>query len=82
MATGAEPPAVSKMLGLVREHIYGASLTGAGGGGFLCLVTKLPNARATIEKLLSEGMGEDGKDISFHLLEIDEEGLKKEYVNE
>ena len=43
----AEPPAVSRMLGAMHAKglLHGASLAGAGGGGFLLAVTKRPHAR-------------------------------------
>eukprot|EP01113_Clastostelium_recurvatum_P026316 TRINITY_DN3158_c0_g1_i5.p1 TRINITY_DN3158_c0_g1~~TRINITY_DN3158_c0_g1_i5.p1 ORF type:complete len:896 (+),score=116.44 TRINITY_DN3158_c0_g1_i5:2-2689(+) len=80
MASGAEPPSVTRMLSLVSSHIWGASLTGAGGGGFMVLVTQHPNDHANIEKVLKEGLGEDASQMTFHKLAIDTVGLAKKYT--
>lgn len=52
MAPMAEPVSVTAMLAAIRPHIYGASLCGAGGGGFLVGVSKEPRAQALIERVL------------------------------
>ena len=67
----AGPPAVTSMIGRLHEKdlIHGAELTGAGGGGFLLVVTKKPRARASLEAAL-EGMG-----VEFYDLAVDGEGL-------
>jgi fucokinase len=48
----AEPPAVTAMIAALRPHIFGASLCGAGGGGFLVGISREPGARATVEAAL------------------------------
>ena len=40
MAPGCEPATVSRMLAALRPHIHGASMAGAGGGGFLYALMK------------------------------------------
>lgn len=52
MAPGCEPTAVSEMMTLLRPHVLGLSMAGAGGGGFLYVLTKQPHARAHVEQLL------------------------------
>ena len=42
----AEPEAVTRMLAKVRPLVFGATLAGAGGGGFMLLVTREPHAGA------------------------------------
>ena len=38
-----------QVLELIQDHIYGASLAGAGGGGFLVLFTKQPNMKDQLQ---------------------------------
>ena len=52
MAPMAEPPAVTLMLAALRPLIFGASLCGAGGGGFLVGVAREPDALARVEAAL------------------------------
>ncbi|KAF2071416.1 hypothetical protein CYY_007260 [Polysphondylium violaceum] len=40
MAIGAEPTRITEIFSLINDHVYGSSLTGAGGGGFLIAVCK------------------------------------------
>jgi hypothetical protein len=51
--SGAEPPHVKAMIKCLKPHIFGSSLAGAGGGGYLFAVTKKPddieNIRAVLE---------------------------------
>ena len=49
-----------------------ASLAGAGGGGFLLVVTRRPDARADLQACLGK-LCLPG--ITFHSVEVDEEGL-------
>lgn len=66
----AEPPAVTRMLSKLRPLCHGASLAGAGGGGFMLLVTKEPNARAAVECAL------DDEPCTVHAVALHEEGLQ------
>ena len=50
----AEPPAVARMLAALRPLVFGASLAGAGGGGFMLLVTKEPDAGEAVRHALRE----------------------------
>ena len=50
----AEPAAVTRMLAKLRPLIHGATLCGAGGGGFMALITKEPNVDAAIAAALRE----------------------------
>ena len=67
----AEPPGVTAMLAALygRGLIYGGALTGAGGGGFLIVVTKRPNARAELAAALA------GTAAEFYDVAVDGEGL-------
>ena len=40
MAPGCEPASVTRMLAALRPLVYGASMAGAGGGGFLYVLMK------------------------------------------
>ncbi|XP_007938609.1 L-fucose kinase [Orycteropus afer afer] len=73
MAPGCEPLAVRRMMDVLAPHVHGQSLAGAGGGGFLYLLTKEPRQKAALEAVLAkvEGLG----NYSIHLVEVDTQGL-------
>lgn len=73
MAPGCEPLAVRRMMDVLAPHVHGQSLAGAGGGGFLCLLTKEPRQKEALEAVLAktEGLG----NYSVHLVEVDTQGL-------
>ncbi|KAG1683639.1 L-fucose kinase [Nymphon striatum] len=54
IAPGCEPAQVKKIMALLKDHVYGQSLAGAGGGGFLCAVSKKPNSAEFINNLLEK----------------------------
>ena len=67
----AEPARVTAMLDALyaRELIYGASLTGAGGGGFMLVVTRRPHAREELASALA------GSGAVLHDVAVDSDGL-------
>nr|XP_058902052.1 L-fucose kinase isoform X4 [Kogia breviceps] len=73
MAPGCEPLAVRRMMDVLAPHVHGQSLAGAGGGGFLYLLTKEPRQKEALEAVLAktEGLG----NYSIHLVEVDTQGL-------
>ncbi|XP_027948311.1 L-fucose kinase isoform X4 [Eumetopias jubatus] len=73
MAPGCEPLAVRRMMDVLAPHVHGQSLAGAGGGGFLYLLTKEPRQKEALEAVLAktEGLG----NYSVHLVEVDTQGL-------
>ncbi|XP_057390779.1 L-fucose kinase isoform X7 [Balaenoptera acutorostrata] len=73
MAPGCEPLAVRRMMAVLAPHVHGQSLAGAGGGGFLYLLTKEPRQKEALEAVLAktEGLG----NYSIHLVEVDTQGL-------
>uniref|UniRef100_A0A8C2V248 L-fucose kinase n=1 Tax=Chinchilla lanigera TaxID=34839 RepID=A0A8C2V248_CHILA len=73
MAPGCEPLAVRRMMDVLAPHVHGQSLAGAGGGGFLYLLTKEPQQKEVLEAVLAktEGLG----NYSVHLVEVDMQGL-------
>eukprot|EP00755_Sulcionema_specki_P010692 Sspe_Gene.7068::Locus_2383_Transcript_1_1_Confidence_1.000_Length_3074::g.7068::m.7068/K05305/FUK; fucokinase len=67
---GVEPAVVSQALEEWKGLYYGANLGGAGGGGFLVLLTKHPNAVEDIKATFHA----DGH-LTFFPVEIDREGI-------
>lgn len=60
MAPGCEPLAVRRMMDVLAPHVHGQSLAGAGGGGFLYLLTKEPRQKETLEAVLAKTEVPDG----------------------
>ena len=76
MAAGCEPPAVTKMMGVLAEDVWGQELTGAGGGGFLLAITKEADTQRKLEAKLREALtADDLREVTFHSVQIDLEGL-------
>ncbi|XP_067853740.1 L-fucose kinase [Heptranchias perlo] len=73
MAPGCEPSAVREMMAVLHPHVHGQSLAGAGGGGFLYLLTRKPRQKEAIETILraSEGLG----NFNVHEVEVDKTGI-------
>ncbi|NXS93723.1 FUK kinase, partial [Jacana jacana] len=78
MAPGCEPLAVGCMMDALRPHVYGQCLAGAGGGGFLYVLTKAPRQKETLHQILAktEGLG----NFSIHSIEVDTGGFSVEVV--
>lgn len=60
MAPGCEPLAVRRIMDVLAPHVYGQSLAGAGGGGFLYLLTKEPKQKKALEAVLAKTEVPDG----------------------
>ncbi|HQL63936.1 MAG TPA: L-fucokinase [bacterium] len=73
MAGGVEPMIVSHMAEILRPYVFGSSLAGAGGGGFMLLVTKKTNAAPEIRAILESKT--DIHALSFHDIKVDNRGL-------
>lgn len=73
MAPGCEPAAVRMMMNKLQPLILGQSLAGAGGGGFLFLLTRDPQQKEKVRELLSniQGIGS----FSVHSVELDMNGI-------
>ncbi|KAM4833721.1 L-fucose kinase [Thomomys bottae] len=73
MAPGSEPLAVRRMMDVLAPYVHGQSLAGAGGGGFLYVLTKEPRQKEAVEAVLAktEGLG----NYSVHRVEVDMQGL-------
>ncbi|XP_023259810.1 L-fucose kinase-like, partial [Seriola lalandi dorsalis] len=73
MAPGCEPASVRTMMEALRPLVLGQSLAGAGGGGFLYLLTREPRQRQAVLQVLNNtpGLG----DFSVHSVELDMDGI-------
>ncbi|KAJ7312061.1 hypothetical protein JRQ81_006396 [Phrynocephalus forsythii] len=80
MAPGSEPLAVRRMMEVLEPYVYGQSLAGAGGGGFLCLLTKEPGKQEEVRRILAgaEGLG----NFSIHTVEVDTAGFHVELLGD
>ncbi|XP_043351119.1 L-fucose kinase isoform X3 [Dermochelys coriacea] len=78
MAPGCEPLAVRCMMDALQPYVYGQSLAGAGGGGFLYILTKEPSQKDVIQQILAntEGLG----NFSIHTVEVDTAGFSLQLV--
>ena len=84
MAAGCEPDFIAALMAHLRAQglLLGCSLCGAGGGGFMALVTKEPDAlgavKAAVAELRAGGGGEAGDayaGLTFHSVDVDTEGM-------
>ncbi|WP_294079895.1 bifunctional fucokinase/fucose-1-phosphate guanylyltransferase [Proteiniphilum sp. UBA5384] len=56
---GTNPPGVAQIIDLVKDYTLGYKLPGAGGGGYLYMVAKDPEAALLIRKILEENRPND-----------------------
>ncbi|XP_028392765.1 L-fucose kinase-like [Dendronephthya gigantea] len=73
IAPGCEPPQVKELIDVLKPHIHGFLLTGAGGGGFLYAITKEAKFSEKVPELI-KGLGGQRSEEHYKL-ELDEEGL-------
>ncbi|XP_051485160.1 L-fucose kinase isoform X2 [Apus apus] len=78
MAPGCEPLAVGRMMEVLQPHVHGQCLAGAGGGGFLYVLTRAPRQKEALHQILAktEGLG----NFSIHSIEVDTGGFSVEVV--
>ena len=53
---GIEPAGCSRSLALAKEDLYGSTLAGAGGGGFMLMLTRKPNVGAELKEKILRGV--------------------------
>jgi len=79
-----EPPHVTNIMSHLRPYMYGLTLCGAGGGGFMLGITREPvlslweGLEKGVKDALMESLGPDGVVIDIPLVytvEVDHEGL-------
>ena len=75
MAEGCEPRFVTKIMEAWRPHVHGWSLAGAGGGGFMVLLTREPDAAELLKKVLTEKTEQSVEELKFCTVDIDTEGM-------
>lgn len=71
---GTNPPAVEQIISRIHDYCLGYKLPGAGGGGFLYMVAKDPEAAARIKTCLTETPPNDR--ARFVDMYLSEKGLK------
>ncbi|XP_062276595.1 L-fucose kinase [Scomber scombrus] len=73
MAPGCEPASVRAMMDALRPLVLGQSLAGAGGGGFLYVLTREPRQQQAVLQVLNNtsGLG----DFSVHSVKLDMNGI-------
>ncbi|KAM5127525.1 L-fucose kinase [Mantella aurantiaca] len=69
MAPGCEPLAVRRIMEALEPLAYGQSLAGAGGGGFLYVLTKEAEQKNTVQRLLENTQGLER--CSVHSVQLD-----------
>lgn len=52
--SGTNPPAVASIIEMIKDYTLGHKLPGAGGGGYLYMVAKDPQAAGKIRRILTE----------------------------
>jgi galactokinase/mevalonate kinase-like predicted kinase len=72
--SGTNPPEVARLTALVDDLCLGYKLPGAGGGGYLYMVAKDPEAAARIRQLLSENR--QNKNARFVDMSLSQSGLQ------
>ena len=78
MAENAEPPIVTEIVNIIKPYINGYTLAGAGGGGFICILTKNANEIFNIRKILKPFV--DNYGVSIHKASVSRLGLVTEIV--
>ncbi|XP_028307471.1 L-fucose kinase [Gouania willdenowi] len=73
MASGCEPMAVRALMDALKPTVLGQSLAGAGGGGFLYLLTNEPRQEGTVLQILRNNTAL--RDVSVHTVQLDMDGI-------
>ncbi|XP_056009006.1 L-fucose kinase-like isoform X1 [Ostrea edulis] len=73
LAPGCETPIIAKLMAAARPFAYGMCMAGAGGGGFLYVLTKDKNQKHLLLDILGTVEGTEGKEV--YECSVDREGL-------
>ena len=73
MAPGCEPQLCSEIMEKLTPLTFGQALTGAGGGGFMYIITKKPMKSQEITDILRKVDG--GQNVVVYDVQVDEVGL-------
>ncbi len=73
MAPGCEPAAVRSMMKALQPLSLGQSLAGAGGGGFLFLLTREPQQREAVREILTNIQVRQRNWFSYYRMNTHEE---------
>lgn len=71
---GTNPPAVERLISRIRDYALGYKLPGAGGGGYLYIVAKDPEASLQIRRLLTADPQNDN--ARFVEMSLSDKGLQ------
>ena len=71
---GTNPPAVEAIISLIKDYALGYKLPGAGGGGYLYMVAKDPDAAGVIRRILTSSSLNDN--ARFVEMSLSSQGLQ------
>lgn len=74
MAPGSEPKAIKDLLEALAPMSYGQAMAGAGGGGFIFVLTKEPNMVDDVKAVI-KSMKPSDEVVDFYDVSVDWEGL-------
>lgn len=74
MAPDSEPEEISKIINSITPYVHGCCFAGAGGGGFLFVITKQPNIHEQLQEIL-QNLSKQNNLYTVHRIEVDTEGL-------
>ena len=76
MAPGSIPKEVNDLILLLTPVCYGMALAGAGGGGFLYILTKEPNIKAQVQDIIDS----TGYHMKLYDAKLAKSGITVEYI--
>lgn len=74
MAPGCETEVIASLMNILRPHVYGMCMAGAGGGGFMYAIAKDNIQRDMIKEVLQNAKGAEGSVVYDAC--VDTEGLE------
>jgi len=76
LAEGAEPYRITKLMEILKPYIHGCTLLGAGGGGYMLIITKEPHFKNKLEQILTTNKLDDQIEATVHEITVDTNGLE------